>query len=102
MRELIFFDFLVKNINFDVKCISGRLGFKGGLKAIEREMGIKRTDLVEKFYGGDALTLWRMYRATGDDHYLRLLVEYNELDVVNLKLVADRCVRMMKEKLTLS
>ncbi|MBI2541367.1 ribonuclease H-like domain-containing protein [Candidatus Woesearchaeota archaeon] len=85
--------------NFDVKSIAGRLGLKGGLKNIEKELGIKRSNLVGRFYGGDALTLWRMYRATGDEHYLNLLVEYNEYDTINLKIVAEHCVKGMKDRL---
>ena len=92
---------LLPNVpNFDVKSLAGRLGLKGGLKHIEKELGIKRKEIVEDFSGGDALTLWRMYRATGDEYYLNLLVEYNEFDIVNLKKVAEKCVRMMKEKLS--
>ncbi len=89
---------LPKIPNFDVRSVTGRLGLKGGLKNIEKELGIKRSAIVEKFYGGDALTLWRMYRATGDDYYLQLLVEYNEYDIINLKIVAENCVKKMKEK----
>ena len=85
--------------NFDVKSIANKLGLKGGLKSIERELNIKRSPIVEKFYGGDALTLWRMYKATGDEYYLNLLVEYNEFDIINLKIVAEKCVGMMKEKI---
>ena len=88
---------LPKIPNFDVKSVTERLGLKGGLKNIEKSLGIKRSDIVDKFYGGDALTLWRMYRATGDDYYLNLLVEYNEYDIINLKIVAEHCVKKMKE-----
>ena len=83
--------------HFDVKSITNKLGLKGGLKNIEKILGIKRSQIVEKFYGGDALTLWRMYRATGDDYYLNLLVEYNEYDIINLKIVAEHCVKKMSE-----
>ena len=85
--------------NFDVRSITDKLGLKGGLKNIEKSLGIKRSKIVDKFYGGDALTLWRMYRATGDDYYLNLLVEYNEYDIINLKIVAEHCVNKMKENL---
>jgi len=90
---------LPKIPNFDVKSVTDRLGLKGGLKNIEKTLGIKRNPIIEKFYGGDALTLWRMYRATGDDYYLNLLVEYNEYDVINLKIVAEHCVKKLKETL---
>ncbi len=85
--------------NFDVKSVAGRLGLKGGLKEIERKLGIKRGKIVGKFYGGDALTLWKMHRATGDDYYLKLLIEYNEEDIINLKKIADYCVERLREKL---
>ena len=88
---------LPKIPNFDVKSVTKRLGLNGGLKNIEKELGIKRNPIIDNFYGGDALTLWKMYRATGDDYYLNLLVEYNEFDVVNLKIVAEHCVKKMKE-----
>lgn len=92
-------DLIPKMPNFDVKSVTGRLGLKGGLKKIERDLGIKRGNVVDKFYGGDALTLWKMYRATGDDYYLNLLVEYNEYDIINLKAVAEHCVKKLKENL---
>ncbi|MBI3035486.1 ribonuclease H-like domain-containing protein [Candidatus Woesearchaeota archaeon] len=90
---------LPKVPNFDVRSVTDRLGLKGGLKQIEKTLGIKRGNIVDKFYGGDALTLWRMYRATGDDYYLNLLVEYNEYDIMNLKTVAEHCVREMKGRI---
>ncbi|MBI2654780.1 ribonuclease H-like domain-containing protein [Candidatus Woesearchaeota archaeon] len=85
--------------NFDVKSVTDRLGLRGGLKNIEKMLCIGRSEVVEKFYGGDALTLWRMYRATGDDYYLNLLVEYNEYDITNLEIVAEHCVKRMKERI---
>lgn len=88
--------------NFDVKSITDRLNLKGGLKEIERKLGIRRNKIIEKFYGGDALTLWRMYRATNDDYYLKLLVEYNEEDIINLKKVADYCVEKLRRQLRIN
>ena len=38
-----------------------------------------------------------MYRATGNDYYLNLLIEYNEEDIINLKTIADYCVKKLKE-----
>ncbi|MBI2208461.1 ribonuclease H-like domain-containing protein [Candidatus Woesearchaeota archaeon] len=90
---------LLPNIpNFDVKSITNKLNLKGGLKEIEKKLGIERNKIIEGFYGGDALALWRMYRATGDDYYLKLLVEYNEEDVINLKTIADYCVDKLRER----
>jgi len=92
-------ELLPKIPNFDVKSITEKLGLKGGLKNIEKLIGVKRSNIVDKFYGGDALTLWRMYRATGDEYYLNLLVEYNEYDIINLKIVAEHCVKKLKERI---
>jgi uncharacterized protein len=84
--------------NFDIRSVTDKLNLKGGLKKIEKDLGISRSRIIEKFSGGDALTLWRMYRATGDDYYLNLLVEYNEEDIVNLKKIAEHCIGILKEK----
>ena len=92
-------DMLPNIPNFDVKIIANRIGLKGGLKEIEKNLGIRRNEIIENFYGGDALTLWKMYRATGDDYYLKLLIEYNEEDIINLKKVAEHCVNKIKEDL---
>jgi len=81
-----------------LKSITGRLNLKGGLKQIEKKLNIKRNKIIEKFYGGDAVKLWRMYRATGDDYYIKLLIEYNEDDIVNLKTIAEYCVKKLKNK----
>jgi len=78
--------------HFDLKTLCLRRGFKGGLKQIEKEFGIKRSKIIEDFYSGDPLTLWKMYRATGDKYYLNLLVEYNEEDIINLKIIADKLI----------
>ncbi len=83
--------------NFDLKTACQRVGLKDGLKNIEKNIGIKRNNIIENFRGGDALTLWKMYKATGDDYYLNLLVEYNEEDVINLKQIANFVVEKLKE-----
>jgi uncharacterized protein len=83
----------------DLRTITGRLGYGGGLKVIEKEFGVSRRELVERMHGGDAALLWRMYYGSGDDHYLKLLVEYNEEDIINLKKIADICTKRMEEQL---
>ncbi|HIH37709.1 ribonuclease H-like domain-containing protein [Candidatus Woesearchaeota archaeon] len=75
--------------HFDLRFGCKKIGYSGGLKAIEPHFGIKRRDLVHDLHGGDAVLLWKMYRATGDEHYLNLLIEYNEEDIINLKKIAD-------------
>ncbi|HEX9340856.1 MAG TPA: ribonuclease H-like domain-containing protein [Thermoplasmata archaeon] len=65
-----------------------RLGFFGGLKRIEREMGILRSEETSGLGGFDAVRLWRAYEA-GDDDALELLIRYNMEDVVNLEPLAS-------------
>lgn len=89
-------DLIPKIPHFDLRFCCNKIGLKGGLKEIEKKLNIKRNGLVEKLCGGDALTLWRMYRATGDDYYLNLLIEYNEEDCMNLKTIAGYVYERMK------
>jgi uncharacterized protein len=88
--------------HMDLRTVTGRLGYSGGLKAIEKEFGVERRELVNGLSGGDAVTLWRMYRGSGDEHYLNLLVEYNEEDVINLKKIADSCCKRMENEICLA
>jgi len=63
-----------------------RIGLSGGLKPIEKEIGIERDrpDLS----GRDAVRLWREYER-GDDDALDTLVSYNREDTKNLRTLAD-------------
>jgi uncharacterized protein len=83
----------------DLRFCCNRIGLNGGLKHIEREIGIQRRDIVENLCGGDAAKLYRMWRCSGDDYYLKLLVEYNEEDVINLKQLADYSYPRLKDSL---
>jgi uncharacterized protein YprB with RNaseH-like and TPR domain len=61
-----------------------RHGLFGGLKAVERVLGISRQ--TEGITGMDAMRLWHMWQG-GDGDALRVLLKYNEDDVVNLYLL---------------
>lgn len=90
---------LPKIPHFDLKSACQRLGLRGGLKEVERRLGIKRQNwIIDKLYNGDILKLYKMYKATGDDYYLRLLVEYNEEDVINLKFIADKIIDVLSSQ----
>jgi hypothetical protein len=85
--------------HIDVLHLCARLNLRGGLKTIEKHFGIRRNQMIERFHGGDPLTLWRMWKATGDQHYLDLLVEYNEEDTTNLKKITNYCCDKLEEEL---
>ena len=67
----------------DLMHVCRRAGLRGGLKRIERVLGIDRKDLPE-MDGYDAVLLWRKYREEANRPALDLLLEYNRADVENL------------------
>ena len=72
--------------HLDLRYPCSSLGLTGGLKAVERAIGIERDrpDIA----GRDAVRLWREYER-GDDGSLETLVSYNRDDAVNLLTLAD-------------
>ncbi len=73
-----------------------RLGLKGGLKAIERRVGIERTPRTRYLQGWDAVYLWERYQK-GDEEALEVLVEYNMEDVVNLKSLIEMAYDSLRD-----
>ena len=55
----------------------------GGLKAVERQLGIERR--LKDMNGWEAIKLWWKYVDSFDLEALNKLLEYNREDVVNLK-----------------
>lgn len=74
--------------HIDLRYVMRNLGFSGGLKKIEKEVGICRDDDLQDISGWDAVRLWHKYKR-GDDAALRLLVKYNIADIENLKTLMD-------------
>jgi uncharacterized protein YprB with RNaseH-like and TPR domain len=65
-----------------------RRGLYGGLKAVERKLGIPRS--LPHLDGRDAMRLWASYVGRGEQEALELLLRYNREDVENLALLRDR------------
>ena len=84
--------------HFDTMHLARKLGYRGGLKALEISLGIERPDTVQGMSGQDALALWDLYRATGDESHLKRLLAYNEEDIVNLQQVARMLVNQGQKK----
>ncbi len=59
----------------------------GGLKAVERQLGIRR--ILAEMNGYEAVKLWWKYIDSFDLDALNTLLEYNKEDVVNLKTLKD-------------
>lgn len=84
MLRRLYFTLPFDQMHIDLCPAMRRLGYRGGLKKIERTLGIARDSDTDGLTGRDAITLWRHY-ARGDKRALDLLVKYNAEDVVNLK-----------------
>ena len=69
--------------HFDLCFAARRLGLRGGLKQIEREVGIERDPFLQGLTGWDAVRLWSQW-SHGDRDALDLLLAYNAADTENL------------------
>ena len=78
----------------DRRFLGQRLGLRGGLKEIERTVGIERDRL--DISGRDAIRLWREYEQ-GDQAALETLCEYNRADTVNLQTLLEIVVNRLDE-----
>jgi len=72
------------HIHIDLRYPLRRLGYSGGLKGVERAMGILRSTATRGLDGWDAVRLWQAYLG-GSQEALDLLVAYNAEDVRHLK-----------------
>lgn len=82
----------------DLRHLWHRLGHRGGLKLLEHDQGIVRPDRIARLDGRDAIVLWQRH-LDGDVDAIRLLVEYNLRDAVNLKTLAERGYNRLVERL---
>lgn len=82
--------------HIDLRYILHALGYRGGLKGCERQMGIGRGDL-DGVDGYMAVLLWREYRKKKDVRALETLLSYNIEDAVNLEKLACCAYNMLLE-----
>ncbi len=88
-----YFNFIPKVPHVDLRFVCQKIGLTGGLKAIERKLGIKRSKEVEDMLGEDAVYLWDSWKTTGKRELLNKLVMYNEEDIINLKPLSNYAIR---------
>ena len=77
-------------VHIDLRWVTRKLGYKGGLKEIEKQFGLQRKSSVADIDGFDATVLWAKY-LRGDRAALNQLIEYNTADVVHLKAIMEIC-----------
>lgn len=84
--------------HIDLRFLLYRVGFAGGLKRIERTLGIGDREGVEGVDGLEAVRLWAEHRR-GTPGALERLVRYNRADTVNLEPLLDFAVRELADRL---
>ncbi len=85
-------------IHIDLRFFLKRVGLKGGLKAIEEQVGLPRDPQVMGLDGYDAVLLWQAY-CRGEISALERLILYNTMDIVQLKPLLEWGIREMKNRL---
>ena len=79
-----FFRIKISQAHLDLRPILAALGYKGGLKGCETQLGIDRSGL-QGVNGHDAVTLWKEYERSGQEKFLNTLLAYNVADTINLE-----------------
>lgn len=85
-------------IHLDLCPTLRKMGLKGGLKKIEKQVGITRGADVDGLTGRDAVFLWRKH-LRGSPTALQTLIAYNRADVVNLEKLAEYAYSEQKRML---
>ena len=84
--------------HIDLRFLLKKLGYTGGLKKIEKDLGLDRVLEIDGMGGYDAILLWKAYQ-WGDPEALARLIQYNTADIVNLKPLMEMGYREMRERL---
>ena len=92
------FGIKLNHAHIDLRHVLYNLGYRGGLKKCEKQMGIDRHELdgVDGYF---AVLLWNEYAATGNRKALETLLAYNIMDTVNLEELMVRAYNMYTESL---
>ena len=90
-------DINLDKVHIDLRYVLRELGYTGGLKNIEKSLGIKRDKEIENLDGLEAVRLWRRY-TKGEESALEKLVKYNIADVENLQVLMEFAFKKLKQK----
>ena len=81
----------------DLRFLMAQMGFRGGLKKIERDCGITRDLDIRDMDGFEAVRLWQDH-LRGSDSALEMLLRYNRADIVNLEPLMVKGFHEMRRK----
>ena len=94
-----YFKNTIDAIHLDLRFMLKELGLRGGLKVIEKSVGIKRDDEVENIDGFEAVKLWNRYKKRGCQDSLNKLIQYNIEDIINLEKLLDIYLENKKQNI---
>ena len=77
--------------HLDLLPVFRKLDLRGGLKKVEKTLGIDR-DTLDGVDGWMAVRLWRAFERTHDERFLETLLAYNVADVLSLEYLAAYAV----------
>lgn len=86
----------LNHAHIDLRYVLGALGYKGGLKRVEKRLGLDR-DGLDGVDGYFAVLLWNEYDKYADEAALETLLAYNAADAVNLELLLAKAYNMRIE-----
>lgn len=81
-----YFDMQLNQAHIDLRYILASLGYKGGLKSCETQLGFHRGDLTD-IDGFFAVLLWYDYLKNRNEKALETLLAYNIQDVLTLEML---------------
>ncbi len=84
-------------VHLDLRFLIRHAKLKGGLKGVEDTIGVGRPPHLKGVKGLDAIRLWREWTINKELGALRLLVEYNLYDAINLRSVLEWTLWRMAE-----
>jgi uncharacterized protein YprB with RNaseH-like and TPR domain len=87
--------------HIDLRWLCHHAGWRGGLKKIERALGLRRPSDLEGLGGAEAVWLWQAWQERGDEQAKRTLERYCAADTVMLKLLAGRLCALQGAEVTL-
>lgn len=80
-----YFGINISHAHLDLRYILSNLGYSGGLKSCEKQLGIGRTGSLADVDGFFAVLLWNDYKKNRKEKSLETLLSYNIEDVLNLE-----------------
>jgi uncharacterized protein YprB with RNaseH-like and TPR domain len=92
-----YFKIRLNHAHIDLRYILQSLGFRGGLKGCERQLGFDRGDLkdIDGFF---AVLLWDEYQKSGDQKALDTLLAYNVQDTITLENLMVTAYNMKRQQ----